>query len=131
MNKYSYPAVFTVEEDGRYSVNFPDLESCYTCGDSLADGIMMAEDILAYTLYDYERNGKEIPTPSNSQEIELKEGEFINYIACDTLTYRKRFENKAVKKTLTIPSWLNEEAVMLGINFSQVLQDALMQKIMK
>jgi hypothetical protein len=107
------------------------LESCYTCGDSLADGIMMAEDILAYTLYDYERNGKEIPTPSNSQEIELKEGEFINYIACDTLTYRKRFENKAVKKTLTIPSWLNEEAVMLGINFSQVLQDALMQKIMK
>jgi predicted RNase H-like HicB family nuclease len=131
MNKYSYPAVFTVEEDGRYSVNFPDLESCYTCGDSLADGIMMAEDILAYTLYDYERNGKEIPTPSDSQEIELKEGEFINYIACDTLTYRKRFENKAVKKTLTIPSWLNEEAVMLGINFSQVLQDALMQKIMK
>jgi predicted RNase H-like HicB family nuclease len=131
MNKYSYPAVFTAEEDGRYSVNFPDLESCYTCGDSLADGIMMAEDILAYTLYDYERNGKEIPTPSDSQEIELKEGEFINYIACDTLTYRKRFENKAVKKTLTIPSWLNEEAVMLGINFSQVLQDALMQKIMK
>ena len=55
MKKYSYPAVFTPEENGAYSIYFPDFESCYTCGDSLADGIMMAEDVLAFTLYDYEK----------------------------------------------------------------------------
>lgn len=129
MNKYSYPAVFTPEDNGAYSINFPDLEGCYTCGDSLADGILMAEDILSFVLYNYEKEGKVIPRPSIPSEISLEENEFINFIACDTLSYRKRFANTAVKKTLTIPSWLNEEATTLGVNFSQVLQEALMQKI--
>lgn len=129
MNKYSYPAVFTPEENGAYSIIFPDLENCYTCGDNLTDGIIMAEDVLAYTLYDYEREGKEIPAPSSAASISIKEGEFVNFIACDTLAYRKRFSNTAVKKTLTIPEWLNEEGIAMGINFSQVLQEALMQKL--
>lgn len=129
MNKYSFPAIFTPEEHGAYSITFPDLEGCYTCGDSLADGIMMAEDVLSFTLYDYETSGKDIPSPSTPQTINLQNGEFVNYIACDTLAYRKRFANTAVKKTLTIPSWLNEEATALGINFSQVLQEALLNKI--
>lgn len=129
MNKYSYPAVFTPEDNGAYSINFPDLEGCYTCGDSLADGILMAEDILSFVLYNYEKERKMIPKPSVPSEIPLEDKEFINYIACDTLSYRKRFANTAVKKTLTIPSWLNEEATTLGVNFSQVLQEALMQKI--
>lgn len=129
MNKYSFPAIFTPEEHGAYSITFPDLEGCYTCGTDLADGIMMAEDVLAFTLYDYEISGKSIPSSSKPENITLQAGEFINYIACDTLAYRKRFANTAVKKTLTIPSWLNEEATALGINFSQVLQEALMQKI--
>lgn len=129
MNKYSYPAIFTPEKNGAFSINFPDLESCYTCGDNLADAILMAEDILSFVLYNYEKEGKEIPVPSRPSSISLEKNEFINYIACDTLSYRKRFANTAVKKTLTIPSWLNEEATALGINFSQVLQEALMQKI--
>ena len=73
MNKYSYPAVFTPEDKGAFSVNFPDLESCYTCGDNMTDAIMMAEDALAFTLYDYERNGKKIPEPSHYNDIALKE----------------------------------------------------------
>ena len=131
MNKYSYPAIFTPEKNGAFSINCPDLESCYTCGDNLADGILMAEDILSFVLYNYEKEGKEIPAPSAPSAISLEENEFINYIACDTLSYRKRFANTAVKKTLTIPSWLNEEATALGLNFSQVLQEALMQKIVR
>ena len=129
MAKYAYPAVFTPEENGQYSVNFPDFESCYTCGDSLEDSIMMAEDVLAYVLFDYERTKKTIPAPSDLSSFQLSEKEFVNYIACDTLTYRKRHNNQAVKKTLTIPEWLNEEAIALGINFSQVLQEALLAKI--
>ena len=50
-------------------------------------------------------------------------------VSCDTMAYRKRYNNKAVKKTLTIPEWLNEEATALGINFSQVLQDALKEQL--
>lgn len=125
MAKYVYPAVFTPEEKGMYSVNFPDIEGCYTCGDDLSDAIYMAEDVLAFVLYDYERDKKDIPTPSSPDSIALSAGEFVNYIACDTLVYQKRHNNKAVKKTLSIPEWLNEAATIAGVNFSQVLQDAL------
>lgn len=129
MKKYSYPAVFTPEENGAYSISFPDFESCYTCGDSLADGIMMAEDVLAFTLYDYEKENRPVPPPSNLNEIAVQPGEFVNYIACDTLVYRKMHSNKAVKKTLSIPEWLNEAAEKAGINFSRALQDALMKQL--
>lgn len=129
MAKYVYPAIFTEEEAG-FSVWFPDLEGCYTCGDDLNDAIVMAEDILAYVLYDYEKEGKEIPKPSARNAIVLEsEKDFINDIACNTIEYAKRHNNKAVKKTLTIPEWLNEEAVSIGVNFSQVLQEALLTKI--
>ena len=129
MNKYSYPAVFTPEENGAYSIDFPDLEGCYTCGDNLADAIMMAEDVLAFVLYDYEKDNRVIPTPSTADKIPLEPGEFINYIACDTLAYRKMHSNKAIKKTLSIPEWLNEAAETAGINFSRTLQEALMKQL--
>lgn len=106
MAKYAYPAIFTPEDDGSFSINFPDLEGCYTCGDSLEDGIEMAEDALALVLYGYEKDGRKIPAPSAPSEITLSDNDFINYIACDTMAYRKMYNNKAVKKTLTIPEWL-------------------------
>ncbi len=129
MSKYAYPAVFTLEEDGTYSIIFPDLEGCYTCGDNLEDGIEMAEDALALTLYGYEKEGREIPKASVPTAITVSENEFVNFIACDTMAYRKMYNNKAVKKTLTIPEWLNEAATSMGLNFSQVLQEALISKI--
>ena len=113
MAKYAYPAIFTPEEDGSYSINFPDLEGCYTCGDSLEDGIEMASDALALVLYGYEKDGREIPAPSAPAAIPLSGNAFVNYIACDTLRYRKMYNNKAVKKTLTIPEWLNEAAASM------------------
>ena len=122
--KYVYPAIFTKEENG-YSVFFPDLEGCYTCGDDLEDALRMAEDVLAFTLYDYEKDSKAIPAPSDLKAIEVEDTDFVNYISCDTIEYRKMHNNKAVKKTLTIPEWLNEEATAKGINFSAVLQEAL------
>ncbi|MBQ8812946.1 MAG: type II toxin-antitoxin system HicB family antitoxin [Lachnospiraceae bacterium] len=129
MSKYAYPAIFTPEEDGGYSITFPDLEGCYTCGTDLRDGLEMAEDALALVLYGYEKEERTIPEPSSASAFALQEGEFVNYIACDTMHYRKRYHSKAVKKTLSIPSWLNEEALAMGLNFSQILQDALMKKL--
>ena len=102
MNKYSYPAVLTPEENGTFSVYFPDLEGCYTCGDNITEAIMMAEDVLAFTLYQFEKRGKAIPQPSHYKDIASNADEFINYIACATLYYRKKNSNSAVKKTLTI-----------------------------
>jgi predicted RNase H-like HicB family nuclease len=129
MAKYAYPAIFTQEEDGTYSIEFPDLEGCYTCGDSLEDGIEMAEDALALVLYGYEKDARPIPVPSSAGSLPISAGQFVNFIACDTLQYRKMYNNKAVKKTLSIPEWLNEAASSMGLNFSQVLQEALLQKV--
>ncbi|MFR1945279.1 MAG: type II toxin-antitoxin system HicB family antitoxin [Faecalimonas umbilicata] len=129
MAKYVYPAVFTPEEEGKYSVFFPDLEGCYTCGDNLQDAIAMAEDVLAFYLYDEETAQNKIPEASNLSEIEKNDEEFVNYIACDTIEYAKMHNNRAIKKTLTIPEWLNEAATRAGVNYSQVLQEALMTKL--
>ena len=125
LTKYIYPAIFTKEEKG-YSVVFPDLESCYTQGDTLEEAFEMAEDVLSLVLYEYEKEQRFIPEPTSIKKIETTELEIVSLVMGDTLEYRKRYNNKAVKKTLTIPEWLNEEASALGVNFSQVLQEALM-----
>lgn len=103
MNKYSYPAIFTPEENGAYSVDFPDFESCYTCGNTLADAIYMAEDVLAFTIYSLLKEGGTLPIPSDLSSISVSGSEFVNYVACDTLEYMKRNSTKSVKKTLMIP----------------------------
>lgn len=125
--KYVYPAIFTEEQDGMYSVIFPDFESCYTSGETLAHAIEMASDVLAITLYDMEEDNIPIPTPSKIDAI--KTNDIVSLIACDTIEYRKLYDNKAVKKTLTIPNWLNTEAEKRDINFSSVLKEALIEKI--
>ena len=89
----------------------------------------MAEDVLALTLVHYEDEKREIPLPSERENIDLAKNEFINYVDCDTTTYRRTMNSKAVKKTLSIPEWLNEAAMAAGVNFSQVLQDALKSKL--
>ena len=127
--KYIYPAIFTEENEGGYSVNFPDIDGCFTCGDDLNDALFMANDVLSLMLVDFEDNKVTIPTPSRALDISLKDNEFVSLVQCDTIQYRKLLNNKAVKKTLTIPAWLNESATKMGLNFSQVLQEALMQKL--
>lgn len=129
MAKYVYPAIFTPSEEGGYTVVFPDLDGCFTEGDTLTDAIYMAEDVLALILYGYETEQRNIPAPAEPKSMHLEKDEFINYIVCDTLKYRKIYHNKSVKKTLSIPEWLNEAATAMNINFSQVLQEALLSKI--
>ena len=122
MAQYVFPALLTPEGEG-YNVSFPDLPSCYTCGDNLADALTMAEDALSLVLMDMEDEGKAIPEPSNAAPC--PEGARATLVKADTAAYRKRVNNRAVKKTLTIPQWMNEAAERQGVNFSQVLQDAL------
>lgn len=129
MAKYVYPAVFTEEENGQYSVNFPDVECCYTGGDTLVEALENAKDVLCMMLYELEKDNKEIPKPSNIKAINLEDNEFINLIECDTEYYKRYYENKSVKKNCTLPYWLNALAEENHINFSSVLQEALKQKL--
>ncbi|MDR0424882.1 MAG: type II toxin-antitoxin system HicB family antitoxin [Clostridiales Family XIII bacterium] len=129
MMKYAYAAIFTPEENGQYSINFPDLQGCYTSGDDMSDSIYMAQDVLCLTLYDLERDKKPIPKASKPQDVKVTGEQFISVIAVDTETYRRFYENKSVKKTLTIPMWLNERAEQANVNFSGVLQSALKEML--
>ena len=77
----------------------------------------------------YEKKGEKVPPPSASESIALKDGEFVSFVRCDTITYQRMNNTRAVKKTLSVPEWLNDMAEKAGINFSQVLQEALREKL--
>ncbi len=126
--KYAYPAIFT-PEDGGYSIRFPDFESCYTSAETLAEGMEMAADVLCLTLYDMEEAQQQPPKASAVKEVRSEGAEFVTLVACDTVEYRKLYDNRAVKKTLTIPAWLNTLAERSGINFSLTLQTALKHEL--
>lgn len=127
--KYVYPAVITPEENDLYSVDFPDLRNCFTSGKGLADALEMAHDVLSMTLYDLEEKGASIPSATPTEKLPHEPNEIVTLVTCDTLEYRKFYSNAAVKKTLTIPAWLNTMAEKQGVNFSQVLQEALKEKL--
>ena len=123
--KYAYPAIIKQEDGGLYSVEFPDIDGCVTSGSSLPDAIEMAEDALCLMLYDMEEDGTVIPAPSNLKAVQSSTDAIVSLVCCDTIEYRKLYNNKAVKKTLSIPAWLNTMAERADLNFSSVLQDAL------
>ncbi|MBR1598297.1 MAG: type II toxin-antitoxin system HicB family antitoxin [Lachnospiraceae bacterium] len=136
-----YPACFFQEHNGGYSVIFPDLNYLSTCGDSLDDAMEMAIDCLAGYIYTCQNDGDILPKPSKLNDIDPQKiasdidpessvGEaFVNLISIDVKAYAKEHFEKSVRKTLTIPAWLNNAALEKNINFSQTLQEALLTKI--
>lgn len=129
MRQYFYPAIFHTAEEGGFWVSFPDFPECLTEGDSAEDAYQMAIEALGLALTDCRRNQEPLPAPSAPNQIPLDDDSHIVIIQFDMEAYQKKHNSKAVKKTLSIPEWLNEEAIALGINFSQVLQEALLTKI--
>jgi predicted RNase H-like HicB family nuclease len=124
--KYAYPALFTPLDNGEYDVYFPDLPHCRTSGHDLPEALEMAADASAMWLWDAENSHDPIPAPS---ALAATAPQFVNLIMADTSEYRRAHENRAVKKTLTLPSWLNEQAERAGINFSLILQEGLKNKL--
>ncbi|MEJ8546617.1 type II toxin-antitoxin system HicB family antitoxin [Brevibacillus borstelensis] len=133
MAKYIYPAVFDPNENGGYTVTFPDLPGCVTEGDNLDDALLMAAEAMALHLYGMERDGDPIPAASKVGDHlipdDAEPSAFVTLIQARTEPIRDELQNRAVKKTLTIPQWLNEEAEEAGINFSQLLQYAIKEKL--
>lgn len=135
-----YPACFYHDEDG-YSVIFPDLNYLSTCGKTLEEAVAMSVDCLAGYLYALQNDGEPVPAPSPMGSIDpiafikgldpdTAVGEaFVNMVSVDVDSYAKKHFEKSVKKNLTIPSWLNDAALEQGINFSQVLQEALKSQL--
>lgn len=125
MNKLFFPAIFHEADEGGFWVTFPDLPECMTEGDDMAQAYQMAFDALGLSLSSREKEHAAIPEPSIPKNIVLSDDEFLVVIEFDMLAYRKRHGSTSVKKTLSIPEWLNEAAISMNVNFSQVLQDAL------
>lgn len=123
--KLYYLAVFLKEEDGRYSVSFPDIPEALTYGENFEDAIEMAKECLGLCLEGRKEDGEKIPK-ANFENIETGENEVVVGIEFDSIEFNKKYNNKAVRKNVTIPAWLNELAEKDNVNFSQVLQNALM-----
>lgn len=120
---YTFAAVFTAEADGGYSVRFPQLDGCYTQGNSFEEARREAVDAMSLHLYGMEQDGESIPEAE--MNVATEEGEMIVPIIAWMTPFRDQMENRAVKKTLTIPAWLNDAAERQGVNYSQILQSAL------
>lgn len=134
----TYPAIFCKSDNGMYSVLFPDF-GCATCGDNLDDAMEMAVDCMAGQVYSMQRDKEELPKASEptAELLEKACGEvgadpaqaFWNYVCVDVAAYAKQHFTKSVKKTLSIPQWMNEAAMKKGINFSKTLQEALEERL--
>ena len=128
MKKLLYPACFyPCEEQEGYTVVVPDLPGCVTQGKSLIDAIGMAVDAASGWVLDEMEDGKPIPPASKIEDVQADErpGGLVNLIVLDMDTYAEKYGEKAVRKNLTIPAWLNTYAEANNVNFSRVLQDAL------
>ena len=129
MKKLFYPAVFHKAEEGGFWISFPDIPECLTQGETMDEAYEMAVDALGLALTSRVEEGQPIPSASDPSSITMDPDSFVVVVEFDMLAYKKRTNSRAVKKTLSIPEWLNEEATALGVNFSQVLQEALIAKV--
>lgn len=129
--KYIYPAVIT-PENGAYLVHFHDFDNveitCYTDGSTLAEALENGQDVLNLTLVQMEDEKMVVPVPSEPATIQTDKGAFVTLVEADTLKYREQLDERPVKKTLSIPKWLDCLAKKHKVNFSKVLQNALMQE---
>ncbi len=126
--KLIYPAVFKPFSDhsGGYVVEFPDLPGCVTEGKDLKQAIEMGIDAASGWILGELEEGEKIPSASNYSEIAIENGCMVNMLLLDIDSYEEKYGEKAVRKNLTIPAWLNTFAEKNNINFSKILQDALL-----
>lgn len=123
-NRKAYPIVISKEKDGYY-VDIPDF-GIATQGIDIANAMAMARDAIGLIGIDMEDDGERIPAPY-STKIQAQSSDIVTLVDVDFVEYRKRVDNKAVKKNCTIPYWMSVEADKAGVNYSRVLQDAIVK----
>ena len=125
MDRYIFPAIFEPGEIKGYTVTFPDLPGCITEGDTMEEALHMAKEALELFMYGMEEDNETIPKPTAPENIVVPQKAFVSLVEVWMPIVRDEMGNRAVKKTLTIPKWLNDIAEKNKVNFSQVLQSAL------
>ena len=130
ITSYVYPATLTYDKNG-ISVFFPDFPGCMTCGDSDTDALNMAEDALTGWLEIALEKGQSLPVPTPLLEVckSLKSGQSAVLVRATPIPPNDSAQKKSVNKMVTLPQWLINEGKEAGINFSQTLQEALMDKL--
>ena len=126
---YVYPVIFNPLDDGGYCVYAPDFKGCITEADNLAEGIVKIRDGLCGMLYMMERDKQPIPEPTDVTSVEHDEGDIVTLVDAPLDEYRRRVGSKAVRRTISIPEWLDELAVNSDISLSQITQEALRLKL--
>ena len=120
--EYVYPAVFSPNEDGSITITYPDLPGCISEGKPLANAMYMAQSALKQWIEYLTDKKMEIPAASAFQDIKCESGEFVNLIRTEVK------DGRAVKRTISIPRWMDEKAIESGISLSRILQDALVER---
>ena len=126
MKQYVYPAQFIKEDNGSISVFFPDLDGCQTYDETMEGAMLMAKNALEGYIDTYIDLNKTIPEPSDLKDVSTDDG-VVMLVVADIRNMTK--ENKPVKKTLTIPKWLDREATKANLSFSGILQEALKERL--
>lgn len=125
--KSVYPVVLIPDHDG-YVVNVPDFD-CMTQGENISDAIDMARDAISLMGVQYQDDNKPLPTASKVSSVVHDQNEIVTLVDVDFEAYRKKLENRSIRKNCTIPAWLNTIAEKNNVNFSAVLQAALIEKL--
>jgi predicted RNase H-like HicB family nuclease len=121
--EYVYPAIFHRNEDGSYTVVYPDLPGCISEGKTLGNALYMAQSALKQWIGYLADKGQAIATASDLEDIKTSVGEFVNLICAEVK------DSRAVKRTVSIPKWMDDKAVESGLSLSRVLQDALSERL--
>ncbi len=127
MRKLTYFAIFEPSQGGGYGVYFPDLPGCTSYGETFEVAQEQAADALGLHIYGMEKDGDEIPTPSKEPKAdpETAPGYIVSPVTVFPDMVADRLDNRKIKTNTTIPAWLKEEAEANGVNFSKVLEAAL------
>lgn len=124
MAEYVYPAIFHPnQDDGSFTITFPDLPGCITEGKNIGNALYMAQDALRVWLQFTSDEKEPIPAPRDAAQVETAPGEFINLVRAEIK------DTKAVRRTVSIPKWMDEQVTAAGISLSRVLQDALKERL--
>jgi predicted RNase H-like HicB family nuclease len=121
--EYVYPAIFHKNEDGSYTIVYPDLPGCISEGKSLGNAMYMAQSALAQWINYLVDKKQEIPPASSIQDVKTSNGDLVNLICAEVK------DSRAVKRTVSIPKWMDDKVVQSGLSLSRVLQDALNEKL--
>jgi predicted RNase H-like HicB family nuclease len=121
--EYVYPAIFHKNVDESYTIIYPDLPGCTSEGKTLGNAMYMAQSALTQWISYLTYKKQEIPKASSVQEVKMSAGEFVNLFRADVK------DGRAVKRTVSIPKWMDDKVVQSGLSLSRVLQEALSERL--